>query len=790
MRSARLTPAQALPANSGAAGAAGSGFEGAAGPGVDRRTFLAGSAGLMVAVAWPAAAQSDEGRAGASGLPGGRLDSWLALDAKGQVTASVGKIDAGLGIPTALIQIVADELEVPMERVSLRMGDTATTVDQRGTGSSNGITDGGAALRLAAAQARAFLVARAAQKVGVPEQDLFCREGAVWRRDGQGPGLPYAELLQDGRFDLAFDPKARPKDPAAYRYAGRPIPRLDIPPKVRGEARFIVDQRVPGMVHARVLRPPTAGARLLGVEVLPQGPGFIRLVMQGNFAAVVCEREEQAVLAARQARLRWSAPTLQWPASYDALYETLRTAPARVRKVDRQQGDVDAALAAATTRLESWYEYPFQSHACMGPACALADVRPDQVTVWMGGQKPYPLRPAVAEWLGRPPSQVRVIWLPGTGSYGMNDADDAAIDAVLLSREVGRPVRVQYDRADATAWDPKGPPGVFRLRGGLDAKRQVTAFDFHSRGYSGRTRPSGTSRFSDSLASQLVGGHVTRSQDLFQVSAESYRFEHRRVGGELIAWEQSLATGLRTGHLRDPDGMATCFASESFIDELAWAAGEDPVAFRLRHLGDPRHAAVVKAAAARAGWQPRVGPRARADADGLLRGRGIAYAPRNGAVVAIVVEVEVRPAQGQWRATRFVVAHDCGFVVNPLGLEGVVESNILMSLSRAMHEEVRFEPDRVTSVDWASYPILDMTEAPDAIELEIVGNRPGRSYGAGEPSTRPVAAALANALFDATGRRLRRVPFTPQRVLAALQGPAATPPGSPAAASVPASRPA
>ena len=741
---------------------------------LQRREFVACSAGLMVAVAWPAAAQSDEGPGGSSGLPGGRLDSWLGVDAQGRVSASVGKIDAGLGIPTALIQIVADELDVPMERVSLRMGDTATTVDQRGTGSSNGITDGGTALRQAAAQARAFLVARAAQRWGVPEQDLITRDGAVWRRDGTGAALPYAQLLQDGRFDLAFDPKARPKDPATYRYAGRPIPRLDIAPKVRGETRFIVDHTVPGMLHARVLRPPVAGARLLGAEPLPELPGFVRLVRQGNFAAVVCEREDQAVRAANRVRLRWSAPTLQFPASYDALYETLRSAPARSRKIDRQQGDVDAALAAAATRLEAWYEYPFQSHACMGPACAVADVRPDQVTVWMGGQKPYPLRPAVAEWLGRPASQVRVIWLPGAGSYGMNDADDAAIDAVLLSRELGRPVRVQYDRADATAWDPKGPPGVFRLRGGLDAARQVTAFDFHSRGYSGRTRPSGTSRFSDSLASQLIGGHQTRSQDLFQVSAESYRFEHRRVGCELIAWEHSLSTGLRTGHLRDPDGMATCFASESFVDELAWAAGQDPVAFRLQHLGDARHVAVVRAAAARSGWQARVGPRARADADGMLRGRGVAYAPRNGAVVAIVAEVEVAPADGRWRATRFVVAHDCGFVVNPLGLEGVIESNILMSLSRALHEEVRFEPDRVTSVDWATYPILDMTEIPDAIELEIVGNRPGRSYGAGEPATRPVAAALANALFDATGRRLRRVPFTPARLLAALKGPATT----------------
>jgi CO/xanthine dehydrogenase Mo-binding subunit len=392
----------------------------------------------------------------------------------------------------------------------------------------------------------------------------------------------------------------------------------------------------------------------------------------------------------------------------------------------------------------------------------------------MGGQKPYPLRKTVAELLGRPAAQVRVTWLPGPGSYGMNDADDAAVDAVIVAREVGRPVRLQYMRADATAWDPKGPPGVFRLRGGLDAAGAVVAFDYHSRGYSGRTRPSGTSRFGDTLASQLIGGHETQGEDLYQVSAEAYRFANQRVSGELIDWRQSLPTGLRTAHLRDPDGMATCFASEGFIDELAQAAGMDPVAFRLQHLGDARHAAVVRAAADKAGWQTRVGPRAKPDADGWLRGRGIAYAPRNGAVVAMVAEVEVEPATGRWRATRFVVAHDCGHVINPLSLERVIESNLLMSLSRSRHEEVQFDAHRVLSVDWASYPILDMTEVPDAIEVVWVGNQPGRSYGAGEPSTRPVAAALANALFDATGRRIRRVPFLPERVLAAMRAPAPT----------------
>ena len=751
-----------------AAGAKGAGT-------MDRRAFLAGGAGLLISMSLPVGAQSeDRAAAVGDGLPRDRLDSWLAIDTQGRVIASSGKIDAGLGIPTAFAQIVADELDVDFSQVSIRMGDTATTVDQRGTGSSNGISDGGTALRTAAAQARAFLVGRAAERLGVPAAQLQVRDGVVSVAGDQTRRVSYGELLSGGRFELALDAKAQLKPASAYRWVGQPVPRSDIPPKVSGAFEYLVDFKLPGMVHARVLRPPTAGANFIGVETLPKLPGFIKLVQQGNFVAVVCEREEQAVNAAQRVKLKWSAPTMSFSRDYDALYDTLRNAPAKgPAKVDRSNGDVDAALAAAARRVEARYEYPFQSHACMGPACALAHITPEQVTVWMGGQKPYPLRPTVAELLGRPKEQVRVIWLPGSGSYGMNDADDAAVDAVIVAREVGRPVRLQYSREEATAWDAKGPPGVFRMRGGLDAAGKVVAFDYFSRGYSGRTRPSGTSRFGDSLASQLVGGHQTRSQDLVQISAESYRFEHKRVAGELVEWKQSLATGLRTAHLRDPDGMATCFASESFIDELALAAGQDPVAFRLQHLAEPRHAAVVKAAAEKAGWQPRVGPHAdSAGSAAVLRGRGIAYAPRNGAVVAIVAEVEVQRATGQWRATRFVVAHDCGLVINPRSLEGVIESNILMSLSRTRHEEVRFDEHRVRSVDWLSYPILDITEVPDSIDVVIVGNQGSRSYGAGEPSTRPVAAALANALFDATGRRLRRVPFTPDRLRAVLQAPA------------------
>ncbi|MDQ6681599.1 MAG: molybdopterin-dependent oxidoreductase, partial [Pseudomonadota bacterium] len=360
----------------------------------DRRGFLAGGVGLMVSLALPLGAQAAGHDTG--GPSPERLDSWLALDADGNVMASVGKIDAGLGVPTAFAQIVADELDVAIEKVRIRMGDTTTTVDQRGTGSSNGITDGGSALRSAAAQARLFLLGQAAARLRAPVEQLEAHDGIVRVKSDPSRTVSYAELLRDGRFDIAVDVKAKPafKDARDYRYVGRSVPRADIAAKATAEFRYMVDFALPGMVHARVLRPPSAGAKLLGVESAPQTPGFIKLVTLGDFAAVVCEREEQAVQAMREVRLRWSAPTFAFSRDYDALYETLRTAPAKGSKIERSNGDVDAALQGAARRLEAAYEYPFQSHACMGPACAVAQIGADAVTVWMGGQKPYPLRHA------------------------------------------------------------------------------------------------------------------------------------------------------------------------------------------------------------------------------------------------------------------------------------------------------------------------------------------------------------------------------------------------------------
>ena len=742
--------------------------------GVSRREFLVSMGGMVVSFTVPisgmATAAANASRWPAK-IPADALDSWLIVGVDGRVTACVGKIDAGMGIVTSFAQIIADELDIPMASVTIHMGDTATTPDQRGTGSSNGIIDGGSALRNAGAEARAALIALAAARMAVPAAQLMTVDAAVSVIGAPERRITYAELIGGKRFDVKLSGKAMPKMASQYRFVGQPIRRADIEQKVTGRYAYLVDFKLPGMLHARVIRPPQAGAKLLSVDDKQTLPGVVKVVSRGDFLAVVCMREEQAVHAARVLKVKWSTPAPMFSASYDALYRHLRESKPSVTEENQKAGDVAMAFASASIKLDVHYEYPFQSHACMGPACAVADVTRERANVWMGGQKPYPLRKAVAEMTDLTVEQVHVAWLPGPGSYGMNDADDAAIDAAFISAEIGKPVRVQYSRADATAWDPKGPPSSIHMRGGLDEMGEAILYHFESHGYSGRTRPSGTDRFGDSLCAHLIGGHQSNSSNLFQLPSESYQFTHKRRVANLIDWTQSLNTGLRTAHLRDPDGMATCFASECFIDELAHAAKVDPVVFRLKHLSDARHKQVLQAAAEKAGWQARSSPQLRVQRNkNIVTGRGIAYAPRAGAVVAIVAEVEINIETGKLRVTRFVAAHDCGFVVNPMSLIGTVEANLMQAMSRAMFEAVRFDEGQVTSVDWLTYPIADITDTPDSIDVVLVNNMPAnKSLGAGEPATRPVAAAIGNAIFDATGVRIRRVPFTPEVLKLALK---------------------
>ncbi|HEY5897297.1 MAG TPA: molybdopterin cofactor-binding domain-containing protein, partial [Burkholderiales bacterium] len=463
-----------------------------------------------------------------------------------------------------------------------------------------------------------------------------------------------------------------------------------------------------------------------------------------------------AVRAARALKVRWHTLDGAFP-EMAALHDHIRQAKVVKREEALKKGDSGAAFMVPGVRvIEAQYEWPFQSHASMGPGCAVAEIREGSCTVWTGSQKPHFTRDGVAKLLGLPPEKVRAIWVPGPGSYGRNDAGDAALDAAFLAKATGKPVRVQGMRADGTAWDPKGPASVHRARAALDASGKVIAYEFVSKGFSRQHIATNESDPADSLVGQAIG-IAPKGQQTFGTPAESYGFENKLLAWETIA--PLVAEGcspLRTSHLRDPVGPDIHFGSEQFIDELAHAAGEDPVAFRLKYLANPRHAAVIRAVAEKSGWSS------------LPKGKGIAFADRNGTAVAVVAQVEVDRSSGRVWARRVWVAHDCGLIINPQGLRYAIEGNVVQGLSRTLFEEVRFDRNAVTSVDWASYPILDMQDAPESIEVVLINHPEIASSGAGEPTIRVMPAAVANAFFDATGVRMRSAPLSPDKVKAAL----------------------
>jgi CO/xanthine dehydrogenase Mo-binding subunit len=464
-------------------------------------------------------------------------------------------------------------------------------------------------------------------------------------------------------------------------------------------------------------------------------------------------------------KVRWTQPKNPFPTS-ETIYDHIRSAPTAKRDDTEKKGDVAAAFQGAARVVEAEYQWPFQSHASMGPACAVVDARPDGATLWTGTQKPHAARDGVARLLGLPPEKVHGIWVVGPGSYGRNDAGDAALDAALLSKLTGKPVRVQGMRGDGTAWDPKAPASVHRVRAALDASGKVMGYEFISRGFARADVNFDESEPRDTLVGMELG-MPPRAGIGFGTPAESYGFENKLLGWEVVPALLDRASPLRTSHMRDPVGLQIHFASEQFIDELAAATGEDPVAFRLRYLTAPRDQEVIRAAAAKAGWQARPGPQRPRSGD-LLPGRGIAYAQRGGTIVAVVAEIEVERKTGRIWGRKFTVAHDCGLVVNPRGLRQTIEGGLVQGVSRTLFEEVRFDKNMVTSVDWASYPILDMMDAPETVDVVIINRPEAPPTGAGEATPRVVPAAIANAFFDATGVRLRRAPLTPQSVRAAL----------------------
>jgi CO/xanthine dehydrogenase Mo-binding subunit len=747
-----------------------------------RRAMLQAGGALVVSVGMPIGLDTVLGidLAQAQGarppLTPDQLSSYIAVNADGSVAAFFGKMDMGQGVFVAIGQIVAEELDVPFKSVKVLMGDTATSVNQGGASGSTGIQDGGKQMRVAAAEARRVLVEMAAEKLGVPADKLSVTDGVV--SDGVKK-VSYGELIGGRYFNVQLDwnkqignalyapGKAQPKKPSEHKIVGKPIPREDIAPKVYCQQDFVTDVKVPGMVHARMIRPTIAGAVPVKIDESSIGniPGA-KVVWEKGFLGVVAEKEWDAIKAAQMLKVEWSDAKPPFP-DQAALYDHIRKAPVRKRQVEgKEAGNVDEAFKSAARVIEAEYEWPFQSHASMGPACAVVEIKDGQATVWTGSQKPHFVRDGIAATLELPPEKVRGIWVTGPGSYGRNDAGDAAMDAALLAKAVGRPVRLQYMRDQGTGWDPKGPASTHRARAAIDTSGKVIAYEFVSKGFSRVDVNSNESAPHDTLAGQLRGVPL-KSGDGFGIPTESYEFANKRTSWEIIPPLLDRGSPLRSSHLRDPVGPQIHFASESFMDEVAAALAVDPVEFRLRHIKDARDIALVKAVAERSGWVSRTSPR-RDQTGNTVSGRGIAYVQRNGTRVAIVAEVDVDRSSGKIWGRKFTVAHDCGQIINPDGLKHTIEANIVQGVSRTLWEEVRFDRKNVTSVDWMSYPILDITETPETIDIVLINHPEIAPSGAGEPSTRPVAAAIANAIFDATGVRLRRVPFSPDKVKAAF----------------------
>jgi len=755
-----------------------------------RRAMLKSGGALVVSIAMPVSldtvlAISEANAQGAGQLAAAvkppltpdQLSSYIAVNADGTVAAFFGKMDMGHGITVAIAQMVAEELDVPFRAVKMYLADTATSVQQGGASGSTGIQLGGKQMRMAAAEARRVLVEMAAERLSVPADQLTVVDGIVQSKTDATKRASYAELIGGRYFNVPLEwnkqygntlyapGKAQPKKPSEYKIVGKPIKREDVAPKVFAQEDFCTDVKLPGMVHARMLRPAVAGSVPVKVDEssIKDIPGA-RVVWQNAFLGVVADKEWDAIQAMQKLKVEWSQVTPPFPPQA-SLYDHIRKSTVRKRSVDKENGNVDEAFKAAAKVIEAEYEWPFQSHAGMGPACALVDVKDGSATCYTGSQKSHFVQAGIAATLELPLEKVHVIWATGPGSYGRNDADDCAMDAAVLSKAVGKPVRLQYMREQGTGWDPKGPASVHKARMAFDAAGNITAYEFTSKGFSRIDVNTNGGKPEDTLAGH-TRGVALKSGDGFGVPAESYEFANKRLAWETIPPLLDRASPLRSSHLRDPVGPQIHFASESFMDEVAAALNLDPIEFRLRHLKDPRDIAVVKAAAEKAGWQPRPSPQRQTGVK--VSGRGIAYAQRNGTRVAVIAEVEVDRSSGKIYARRFVVAHDCGQIINPDGLAKCIEGNIVQGISRTLWEEVKFSDKTVTTVDWISYPILDITETPDKIETVLIDHPEIAPSGAGEPSIRPVAAAIANAIFDATGVRMRRVPFSPDRVKQAM----------------------
>jgi len=714
-----------------------------------------------------------------------RLDTWLAINKQGHVTAYWGKMDMGQGVDTAVCQMVAEELDIPVDRVNAFFGDTYVVADQGGASGSTGVSNSGVALRAAAAEARLVLMEKASAKLRFPIDRLTVTEGVIHEQGNLSRAVSYGDLIGDQLFnvplewngrtgnELGLQTRAKLKDFANYKVVGTSVRRKDISGKVLPSTEFAVHVKLPGMLHGRLVRAPIAGANVKSVDrsSVSHIPG-VQVVVEKDFIGVVAPKEWDAVRAARELEVSWDESSAGFPTTSEDLHEFIRKAVPYKSEVVEDTGDVTRALADAAKALDYEYEWPFQSHARMAAAMGVADANKDSATVWTDSQKFYDTAICASKLLGFDDESgkagVRGIWAPGPGSYGRSEAGEGAIDAAILSRAVGAPVRVQWMRHEGHTWGPKGPASVVRVRGGLDAQGNVLAYDYNLKGFSRQDVSSRENEPGGVLSGQLLG-YTRGRQATMSAPANSYGFPNKRYSWEAVEPLRVQASPLRTAHFRDPYGPEVHFASESFIDEMAYAAMQDPVAFRLKYVTDPRDAAVIKAAADLANWQPRTAARKQKGVDGVLVGMGIAYARRNNSTNAVIAEVEINPQTGKVWVRRYFVGSDYGLIINPFTLDRTIEGNLLQATSRTLFEEVKFDRKMVQTSDWANYPILEAADAPEEVRIHKI-NRPELGpKGAGEPVTRVAPAAIANAVFDATGVRIRKVPLTPARVKAAIQ---------------------
>jgi nicotinate dehydrogenase subunit B len=736
---------------------------------IPRRDLLKGAGVLIVAFSLGSAAEAAEtGGPWPKAIAPDRIDSWLAVGADGGVTCFTGRVDLGTGIRTALAQIVADELDVDFERVAMVMGDTARTPDQGTTSASFTIQKEAIPIRHAAADARQTLLKLASDRLGVPISDLRVAGGIV-SAGRAGKSISYGELIGDKHFEGRVAGRSRTKKPSEYKVVGKSVPRVDIPGKATGRFVYVHDIRRPGMVHARVVRPPCAGsetaigAMLASVDAasINHIPGIVKVVRQGDFLAVVAEREENAIRAMRELKAEWK-PWSGMP-DFTRLEPVLREVPSKPRVV-REEGDVRAAFANAAVELSATYVWPYQSHASIGPSCAVAEFADGKLTIWSASQSCHQIRREAAQLLGLADEAVRVIHMEGAGCYGLNCADDVSLDAAVLSKAVGRPVRLQLMRDQEQAWEPKGAAQLMDVRASLDGSGNITGYQFATKYLTGR---------GETLTHYLTGAKPPKPVVLPQGDRNAMPpyFGINNMHVSVL----DVVPPVRSARMRGVASLPNTFAHECFVDELAAAAGADPVKFRVERLNDPRAVAVLAAAAKKAEWEPRAKRKADNASGAIAKGRGVAYArythgdfPGYGAAYAAwVADVEVEMASGQVRVTRVVVAQDAGLMINPKGVELQVCGNVIQSVSRVLMEEVKFDKTGVTSLDFQAYPIATFADVPE-IDVVLLERPDDPALGVGESTCVPSAAAIANAIYDAVGVRLRRVPFTPQRVKTAL----------------------